>query len=91
MTDTPEIVKSATLKDVETLQEKDTDGMDLLDDDGVKQKIATTIKGISIKDIKVDALRTFCAKVGIKGRGKPKKDLARKIAYSAQLDSAQAD
>jgi hypothetical protein len=58
---TAEIVKSATLKDVETIQEKDTDGMDLLDDDGVKQKIATTIKGISIKDIKVDALRTAFA------------------------------
>jgi hypothetical protein len=83
------LVKSAnTLEDVVIAPDVDKDGNDVTDDNGVRVMIATTIKGIAIKKITMDTLRTFCRKFGIKPPKKSKEVLAREIAFSKQMDSA---
>jgi hypothetical protein len=59
-----------------------------MDNHGIQVMIATTIKAIAIKNIKVDILCTFCVKFGIKPLKKSKDVLAREIAYSKQMDGA---
>jgi hypothetical protein len=66
--------------------EKDDSGNIVQDDNGIKVMIATTIKGVAIKSIRMDILCPFCIKVGIqKIRAKSKVVLSRLIAYSKQM------
>ena len=83
-----ELVKGATLEDVVIIPEIDNVGNIVMDEHGIQAMIATTIRGIAIKNIKVDILRPFCIKFGIKPIKKSKDVLARELAYSKQMDSA---
>jgi hypothetical protein len=83
------LIKHATLEDVVIVPKKDDDGNIVQDDNGIKVMIATTIKGVAIKSIRMDSLRPFCIKVGIQTiRAKSKVILSRLIVYSKQMDSA---
>jgi uncharacterized protein with GYD domain len=78
-----ELLKCATLEDVVIVAEKDDDGNIMQDDNAIKVMIATTIKGVAIKSIRMDILRPFCVKVGIqKIRAKSKGIPSRLIVYS---------
>jgi hypothetical protein len=83
---TGELVKRATLVDVVIVPEMDKDGILVTDEHGTQVMIATTIAAIAIKSIKVDILRTFCIKYGLKPQKKSKDILAREIAYSKQME-----
>jgi hypothetical protein len=81
---TGELVKRATLANVVIVPEKDKDGSLVMDDHGTQVMIATTIVAITIKNIKVDILHTFCIKYDLKPLKKSKDVLAREIVYSSR-------
>jgi hypothetical protein len=81
------VILTATLDDVIITQDKDSDGNMVDDENGTRLMIASTIKGLAIRKFKVDELRAFCSRAGIKHRSKNKRDIALLIAYTKQMDS----
>jgi hypothetical protein len=66
---TDALLKHATLEDMVIIPEKDDNGNVVMDDNGIKVMVATTIKGVAIKSIRMDILHPFCIKVGIQKSG----------------------
>ena len=81
-------MKNATLDKVIITLDKDSEGNIVKDDHGFPVVIAITIIGIVIRSIKADELHAFCSGVGIKNRGKTKRESALLIAYTKKMDSA---
>ncbi len=87
--DASEVLKDATRGDVAIGAERDSEGNDALDSNGVRVMSTITVKGEAMKNMAMLHLRPFCSKVGLKGIcSKNKNLLCRMLAYSKQMDSA---